>query len=56
MKRVVNVKEVYARRASFKAQGPMLSITKKLLDEFYGPFNTIMAELTGDQTFLYGRK
>ncbi|KAL4236263.1 hypothetical protein ACF0H5_004650 [Mactra antiquata] len=54
MYKVVNAKEKYTRRASFAAEGPMFPETLKLLQDFYGPFNKRMAELTNDNAFLYG--
>lgn len=50
---VVNRKETYTRRQSFKDQGPMLNETLQILTDFYRPFNKKMAELANDNDFLY---
>lgn len=54
MEVVVNKKEAYTRRESFKNEGPMLNETLHLLRDFYRPFNQLMSSLTSDTDFLYG--
>ncbi|WAR03262.1 CHSTF-like protein [Mya arenaria] len=49
---VVNAKESYQRRESFKAKGPMWNETYAILHDFYHPFNEKMVALTGDSKFL----
>lgn len=53
LQQVVDSKERYTRRESFKDKGPMLNETRDLLERFYNPFNIKMAAMTGDTAFLY---
>ena len=41
------------RRPVDAEKGDMLNQTRKLLEDFYRPFNEEMCRLTGDTSFLY---
>lgn len=50
---MINREKANTRQEEDKNKGPMLPITRKLLRDFYRPFNEKLADVLGDMAFLW---
>ena len=48
---IVKIQQAKPRNSHSDVKVPMLKKTRKLLDEFYAPFNTMLAEYLSDNKF-----
>ena len=54
MKKMVSLENINVRNSQNLRVGEMMEETRKILYDFFKPFNEELARLAGDQKFNYG--
>lgn len=53
MRSIAKLKVANKRKKWDRSVGPMLNVTRKMLNEFYKPYNEELAEIMNDDQFLW---